>query len=323
MSKAKIFFSFFFILLVATGCGIPNYFYLGTGYYTNNVTRAVDTHSVTIPNPDSGTSGPPTITINEDIQKININISLNDTYQTNKCVDCPSAVVFYWIDKDAEPVGSVVSGMSTSFSSKYKKNEPSGGVPITLYQGDQENPVIDTYNYKIATSDNTEEEKKESKEIPYNLYYVRLFDPLTGEEKQIQSPTFHAIPNASSGATSISFSIQMPTTAQNTSEYRKIYLIQNEGTAGETKYEMRRFNGNEFKTIPAKDEFPTYGDYSVLADEDTAYAEGESIYVHFAVAFCAAKGNFNNIFWSSLYSSGSVLTLPIYEAPQPPATSSP
>ena len=288
MSKVKILFSVIIILIVITGCGIPNYFYLGSGYYRTNVTVTKPTET-------------------DKTHKIDVNITLNDTFQTSKCVDCPSAVIFYWIDKVEEPVPSVVSGISSAFSSKFKKNEPSGGVPITLYQDDQESPVIDTYNYKETTSSGSDENNKVTKETPYNLYYVRLFDSLTGQEKIIKSPTFHAQPNASSGATSISFSIQMSTDNTNIDEYRKIYLEQN----GQ-RYEIRRFNGISFKDIPKKEDFATYGDYSVLADEDTNYAEGDSLYVHFMIAFCAAKGNFNNIFWSSLYSSGSSLTLPIY-----------
>lgn len=262
----------------------------------------------------------------DETQIVNVNISLNDTYQTNKCEDCPSAVIFYWIDKDATSPSSVISGISSNFSSKYKKNEPSGGVPLTLYQGDQDEGVIDTYQYKpSATTDTKEEDPIDDGVIPYNLYYVRLFDPITSEEKQIQSPTLHALPNASRGANSISFSIQMPTTSTNEDENRRIYLIQNEGTSGETKYEIRRFNGDAFKDIPtSKDDFSQYSDYSVLADLDTSYTEGDAIYVHFAIATCAAKGNFNNIYWSTLYSpNDSSLTLMIREGTNTNPTPSP
>lgn len=265
MKKNKKLLTFLILIIVLIGCGVPSYFYLGTSYY-----KFLSSKDST------------------DDSKINVSISLLDQEQTNKCVNCPSAVVFYWIDTEQIIDTAVLSNISNSFSNKYKKGEPSGGVPLLIYPGDEEAPVVN--EYKKATDASR----------AYRLYYARMKDQ--GNVRQLRSPTFHARPNASTGATSIDFSIDKNDNNE--------FVISQTVDGETTEYELVRYNNEKFSDVPTPETLPEYKSTNLDYGAVDSLTGTTKLYVHFCVAFCAASGSFNNIFWSDLYSD-NILTFPI------------
>lgn len=304
--RTKFFFSIITALLF-TGCGIPNYFYLGSSYYNISLgtqRTETDESSPTIPG-----------VLSEKIIVSPISITFTDPVQIAKCEDCPSAVIFYWIDKSNQPSSVASSGIKSAFSSTFKKNEPSGGVPLTIYPDAQTAPVID-YQEEVTSKENPDEKIK----IPHTLYYAMLSDAMENNVP-ISSPSFHVPPTTTPTETRIDFEIVMDDLEKNpdgtpNENYKHIYLYQARGTSSESRFELRRYNTASFSTIPEnKDSISngTFNDYSVFTTDDVSYAyQQEEVYVHFAIAFCAAKGKFNNVFWSDLRAdSGTSLTFKI------------
>ena len=255
------------------GCGIPNYFYLGTSYYTIS-SKQSDTNNSS-----------------------DVSIKFNDPQQIAKCTnDNPSAVIFYWIDNQNSPAGSGQSGLISAFSTALgiSSSNPGGGVPLTIYTDAQSSPVAE-YKYLMNSSSKDESEKYY---IPYSLYYASMKDT-NGHNVRLQSPTFHVPPIVNAeGKTVVNFTIKMVD--------KKIYLEYTDKRGVNQKYELTRYDTASFSQIPTKEDLDNgYADYSVFTAKNK---DGQSkvqfnqneIYVHFAVAFCASKGNFNNIFWSTL-----------------------
>lgn len=303
--KIKFFFSVITVTFLLTACGIPNYFYLGSSYYSIRALQSTE----------EATSK----------QISTINITFSDIDQIAKCEDCPSAVIFYWIDRSPISNTNVSSGLSSAFFSAFKKSDnPSGGVPLTIYPDAQIAPVVE-YQYEITASSGSDEKVK----IPHTLYYATLLDG-GGNNFPISSPTFHVSPEpgASAGDVALNFEIVMDDLETNSDgtpnpNYKHIYLYQKRGTPDESRFELRRYNSASFSTIPqSKDDIRSgnYSDYSVFTTDESQFDyQEEQVYVHFAIAFCAAKGSFNNVYWSSLNAGSGVtsLTFKIGRSTQP------
>lgn len=283
--KTKLILVFFLPLI--TGCGIPNYFYLGSSYYPFSIRRQTEANSIVT----------------------SVNITFTDPIQLAKCEDCPSAVIFYWIDNERN-VSNAGGSLASNFSSTFKKNEPSGGVPLTIYPDAQTSPVVD-YTKTTSSSSSSSSGSTDSTTTLYTLYYATLVDG-AGNNYPISSPTFHVPPTGSGGNTQINFEIVMDTRKTLTDDitenpdYKKIFLYQERGTGSESRFELRRYNMSPFNVIPEDKrdiESGNYNDYTVFSNVSTdniQYNPTENVYVHFAVAFCASKGSFNNVFWSTL-----------------------
>lgn len=263
----------FLLSFLLIGCGIPNYFYLGSSYYTISSKQSETKNSS------------------------DVSIKFNDPQQIAKCTnDNPSAVIFYWIDNQNSPTGSGQSGLISAFSTALgiSSSNPGGGVPLTIYTDAQSSPVAE---YKSAQNTSSKEES-EKYSIPYSLYYASMKDT-NGNNVRLQSPTFHVPPIVNAeGKTVVNFTIKMVD--------KKIYLEYTDKTGVNQKYELTRYDTASFSQIPTKEDLDNgYADYSMFTAKNS---NGQSmiefnqneIYVHFAVAFCASKGNFNNIFWSTL-----------------------
>ena len=270
------------------GCGIPNYFYLGSSYYRIS--------SVSPPSSNSS----------------DVSIKFNDPQQIAKCTnDNPSAVIFYWIDNQNSPSGSGQSGLISAFSTALgiSSSNPGSGVPLTIYTDAQSSPVAE-YKYLVNSSSDNKKNKKYY--IPYSLYYASMKDT-NGNNVRLQSPTFHVPPIVNAeGKTVVNFTIKMDdekylTDGVTSNEnFKKIYLEYTDKTGVNQKYELTRYDTASFSQIPTKEDLDNgYADYSIFTaknDSEQSMVEfnQNEIYVHFAVAFCASKGNFNNIFWSTL-----------------------
>ena len=89
-------------------------------------------------------------------------------------------------------------------------------------------------------------------------------------------------------------------------DFKKIYLEYTDKAGVNQKYELTRYDTASFSQIPTKEDLDNgYADYSVFTaknrfGQSKVEFDQNKIYIHFAVAFCASKGNFNNIFWSTL-----------------------
>lgn len=270
------------------GCGIPNYFYLGSSYYRIS----------SVSPPSSNRS--------------DVSIKFNDPQQIAKCTnDNPSAVIFYWIDNQDSVSGSgQSSGLISAFSTALgiSSSNPGGGVPLTIYTDAQSSPVAE-YKYLVnSSSDN----KNEKYYIPYSLYYASMKD-INGHNVRLQSPTFHVPPIVNAeGKTVVNFTIKMDDEkyladgVTLNEDFKKIYLEYTDKRGVNQKYELTRYDTASFSQIPTKEDLDNgYADYSMFTaknDSEQSMVElnQNEIYVHFAVAFCASKGNFNNIFWSTL-----------------------
>lgn len=243
---------FCFVILTSVyslSCGIPSIFYLDSGSYNISF---------------SGNGGV------ED-NACNVGMTFNDQNQISKCSNCPSVVLFYWIDTQ-RVIGQLDSRFSSLFNSYYKRSH-NDGVTLRIYPSNEEVPIVPTVE---------EDEKK------YNLYYPRLHSD--SSEVRLQGPYYYySLP---SDQTSLNFDIVQE-------DDNKIYLVKNKGTPSESRLELVRYNMDSFSVIPSKRDIDsnTYLDYISV---DSSYTEGSPLYVHFCVAFCASAGTFNNIFWSDL-----------------------
>lgn len=216
-------------------------------------------------------------------------MTFNDTNQLQKCTSCPSVVLFYWIDMESSIAEHASSGFSNSFNSKFKKTSYDG-VALRVYDDNEYEPVVPTYTYIISSSVDSEEKKQE-----YNFYYPRLLNN-SSQEVKLKSPSFYY--NLSQGETSLNFDIEQESDPSSPN-YRKVYLIKEQGEPSEEKLELIRYNGDSFNIIPTLSQI-TSKEYNDYISVDSTYTEGAPLYVHFCVAFCASAGSFNNIFWSNL-----------------------
>lgn len=277
----------FLLSFLLIGCGIPNYFYLGSSYYTISSKQSETKNSS------------------------DVSIKFNDPQQIAKCTnDNPSAVIFYWIDNQNSPSGSGQSGLISAFSTALgiSSSNPGSGVPLTIYTDAQSSPVAE-YKYLMNSSSSKEDEKYS---IPYSLYYASMKDT-NGNNVRLQSPTFHVPPIVNAeGKTVVNFAIKMVDEkyladgVTLNEDFKKIYLEYTDKRGVDQKYELTRYDTASFSKIPTKEDLDNgYADYSMFTaknskDQSMIEFNQNEIYVHFAVAFCASKGNFNNIFWSTL-----------------------
>lgn len=294
-------------VVVLVGCGIPSYFYLGSSYYNFTTTQ---TNYNKVKNP----SAAQTETV--DFIETKVSISLNDIDVTSDAEDCPSAVIFYWIDAEETMSSTVLSNFQSKFSSKYMKNVPSGGVPLYIYSKDsaQDEPVVEEYTPSSGNT-TTDSETEYNNKQHYRFYYPATFLFPEGTAVAIEAPTYFASPKDNSNSL-IEFTI-MQGVNENYSMYYKKFIVEYTDKDGQTfQKELRRYNNEDFmsaSSLPTAGGFDEFknanNDYWAIAS-DVGITESTVLYVHFVVAFTATKGSFNNIFWSNLYSD-SALTFPL------------
>ena len=310
-------------VVVLVGCGIPSYFYLGSSYYNFSTTQ---TNYNKVKNPSA------TQTETVDFIETKVSISLNDIDITPDAEDCPSAVIFYWIDAEETMSSTVLSNFQSKFSSKYMKNVPSGGVPLYIYSKDsaQDEPVVEEYTPSSGNS-TTDSETEYNNKQHYRFYYPTTFLFPEGTAVAIEAPTYFAPPQDNINSL-IEFTIRQGVNEAYPMYYKKFII---EYTDKDTKQtvtkELRRYNNEDFmsaSSLPTAGGFDEFknanNDYWAIAS-DVGITESTVLYVHFVVAFTATKGKFNNIFWSNLYSD-SALTFPLtldtfIQKPTPPENS--
>lgn len=255
-----------------------------------------------------------------DFIETSVTITFDDPDQMKNAEDCPSAILFYWIDDEETTNSSALSNLQSKFSSKYKKNEPSGGVPLYIYSKDsaEDEPVVEEYTPSSSSSSTAEEETEYDNKKHYRMYYPTIFSFPVGEAKAIEAPKYYSPPNEKTEALYITFKIKQGVNEAYPMYYKKFILEYDDydSATNPIQRELRRYNNEDFMDeahLPTPSNFSEFknanNDYWAI-DSLSGITESTVLYVHFVVAFTATKGKYNNIFWSSLYSDSS-LTFPL------------
>lgn len=313
------------VLLV--GCGIPSYFYLGSSSYS---IRAIQENYNKVKNPDTGENPPSDLPEIVDFIETVVTIDFNDIDGDilPMAEDCPSAVVFYWIDAEETVSSTVLSAFQSRFSNKYMRNVPSGGVPLYIYSKDsaQDDPVVEEYTYNSGSSTDTEVEYKNKQH--YRFFYPTTFSFPEGAAVAIEAPSYYAPRQNDDNV--VTFTIKQGVNEAYPMYYKKFIIEANDVNGRAVQKELRRYNNEDFmsdSSLPTPGGFDEFknanNDYWAIAS-DVGITESTVLYVHFVVGFTATKGTFNNIFWTNLYSDSN-LTFPLtlntfIQPPEPPET---
>lgn len=265
MKKILLLTVLFSFSLVFFTCGIPNYFYLGSGYVS--CTSKIES--------------------NDDFQSTVVSFRLDDSYQLAKCKNCPSVFLFYFLDNnDYYNNNTNRNEMFNKFADKYGAMSRRGSL-INVRAGEI-TPIIPTYK----PADN------QSKEISiYNLAFgdgsvvVRPFYhvPITCDERGVPE------------SDSIDFKLEFEKSSK---KLMLMYDFDNDSGDYRIKKEVVRADGLSFSEIITTNDFDTYADEHIdcrSIDSDTL----SSIKLNVMGAVCASNGNFDNVYWTYLYDLAS------------------
>lgn len=270
MNKRRIYIKIFLCLLpfvfFISNCGVPNYFYLGSSYIRSEI-RSGD--------------------VSNQVAYCNVRLQATDMDQLNKCRECPSIFLFYFIGNDSYYSSSGGSSeLISRFSNEYKSLTRKGAI-INVNPGVQHS-LIERFT-PTGHAD-----------LKVSLYAFTF-----GSGKSVERPKYH-IP-IKCGADlkplieangEIDFRLEFDKVSK---ELRLLTNYDVDTQAYLNDDILLRADRKPFSEISASlDNFATYKqnnlDCQGIGDGDLA-----DIKLYILMAMCASNGSFDNIYWSRLY----------------------